>query len=104
MQILQPGSKLGDSFAIGDVLREVDLADPDRALVLPLLELVEQRVFDLELTEIGAQVGDTKCAVAALADFFDPQRAISLDHGMLLKKVRNTHQHLAGMCIPTGLK
>ena len=85
LQVMQSCPDLRDPLAEGNVLGKVDLADPDRGLVLAFIELVEQRVFDFELANVGGQIGNTECAVTALSDAFDAQlRAINADHGGLL--------------------
>jgi len=81
LHVVEPRANLGDGLAVADVGVQVDLADPERALVLAFGELVQERVLDLELAELGDEVCDAEGAVAAGPDLLDEKFAFDTDHG-----------------------
>ena len=76
LQVTELRPKFGHASAVCHVLPEEYLRDPGGDLVLAFFKLLQQRVLDLELTEVGEQVCNAEGAVLALPHTFHAQQGI----------------------------
>lgn len=78
---MQRGPDLGDALAEVDVLLQKDPLDPHGARVVAVLKLVEKRIGNAKIANVGQQLAEAKEAIATPADFLDSQRdAGEFDH------------------------